>query len=70
MIGDSESDLEAARRVGSPSVLVSSGVELSNRPVTHGSTVVHDIYEAVEFVLAAESAGTGALAGFDARAKR
>lgn len=51
VIGDSESDLEAAQRVGSPSVLVSSGVGPLAPRLRPSAATVKDLYEAVEFIL-------------------
>lgn len=69
MIGDSFSDIEAARRVGSPAILVSSSVPPACGVVTQDLPVVHSLYEAVNFVLAAERAGHDAFAGHEARSE-
>lgn len=52
MVGDNESDLEAARRVGAPAVLISQMAEPRCAPRVPSAPVVHGIYEAVEFILA------------------
>jgi len=68
VVGDSASDLDAARRVGAPALLVSAEAD---GKVSGGSPrAVRSLYEAVEFILATEPENMCTFSKRALRAKR
>jgi D-glycero-D-manno-heptose 1,7-bisphosphate phosphatase len=68
VVGDSTSDLDAARRVGAPAVLIAP--EADGKVSGWGPRAVGSLYEAVEFILATEAENIGDFSNRAPRAKR